>query len=249
MNKRHALIAISGLSLVAISIGIAVPTIVTEVNKNSINSSNSGDSVVVDNNISNIAITNIQNALNDMNLDNFKLFFEGANNSPDNNPGRMTSSILSNISGIPIDAIQENGIKVTKAGNTDNGYLIVNISIKLNSPYLYNNNNEIIINNINTSVFDPNSQFNLNLFKIEGNSLQGFTTEGINYSGVLYVPNIVNYVFLPNYYFDNNSLKSKVINFEYADFYNFSTDYQQFLNSPFQKIIFRNNESFNTFNN
>ena len=247
MNKRNSLFAIGLCSFLALSTAIIVPTAIVEANKSKKNNTN-----VVDdsNNINELAINNIISEFQNINLDNYRLYFQGANNLPDtSDPGRMSTEIMSKISGIPIKALKTNGIKVQKSGDTNSGNLIVNISIELNSPYLYNGKSEIQINNVNTGMFDPNSEFNLGLFEISESSLNGFTTAGMNYEKTLYVPNIADFVFLGNYYFDNHSLKSKSISFEYADFYNFSSDYQQFINCPFQKISFKNSEHFNTFNN
>lgn len=251
MNKKHRLLAIGLASFLAVSAGIVVPTVVAETKKSSdVNSSISSGVVGVDNSITNKAISNIENAFKDMSLENYRIYFSGANNAPEtNNKGRMTPDILSNISGIPVEAIQPNGIKVSKASDTADGYLIVNISIELNNPYTYNGANSIQINNVTTGMYDPNSEFNLSLFEISGDSLNGFTSAGLKYTGTLYVPNVVNFVFLGNNYFDSNVPSSKIISFEYSKFINFSTDFQQFINSPFQKISFKNNEYFNTFNN
>lgn len=241
------------LGVIAVSSAIVVPTCLVSKNQsnngNNDNNNNSSGDNVENYNISDLGVQNFQDALLKINLDNYRVYFDESNIFPISEKARMSPLTASILSGelIPVDAI--NSVSFSESSNTDDGYLNVNVVIKLNSPYQYNGQDSINLNNIPTGIFNPNSDFNRSLFIISANTLNGFTEAGLNYTGTLYLPNNVNFVYIQNDYFVNNKVNSKVLSFEYANFINFASEYQQLLGSPFEFISFRGNTSFNTFNN
>lgn len=156
--------------------------------------------VVVPIEIGNLDIKNaLKSNFKNITLDNYQEYFEGANNKPSDpkisgvkNSGKMTSSMLSKLSNglLPENAIDN--ITITKSGNTDDGYLNINIEIQLSDKYLYNGKNVITINDLTTGMFDPNSDFNLSLFVLilDNTQLQNFNYQAINDNNItdLYLP-------------------------------------------------------------
>lgn len=252
MKSKSRSFLVVGLSIFSIAAAITIPLCISNsISNKSTNSGQNNSDNGENYNISESSVEIFKNNLKNINLDNFRDYFDQANVFPINEKSKMlpeVASMLSNNS-IPSNAI--NNVSFSENSNTEDGYLNVNVTINLNSPYLFNGTSKITLTNVPTGIYNPNSEFNLSLFIINETSLNGFTQKGIEYTGNLYVPGVVNYVFLGNNYFDNPNQvpKSKCLSFEFANFYNFSTDYQQFINSPFEEVSFRGNTSFNTFNN
>lgn len=156
--------------------------------------------VVIPTEIGNLDIKNaLESNFKSITIDNYQEYFEGADNKPSDpkisgvkNSGKMTASMLSKLSNglLPEDAI--NNIVITKSGNTDDGYLNVNIEIQLSDKYQYNGQNVITINDLMTGMFDPNSDFNLSLFDLiyDNTQLRNFNYQVISDNNVadLYLP-------------------------------------------------------------
>ena len=207
--------------------------------------------------ISSNAIDNIKSTLlNNVTIDNYKDYFDGADNNPSDpnisgvqNSGRMTKDKLSEISGSLILADAINTIKFVKSGNTDNGYLKVNIEITLNKPYEYQGQNVINLTDIATGMYDPNSEYNLGLFVYSDTSFTGFTNLGFNQE-IIYFPYKMQFSMFTGYILQDNSNNIKKLDYSFAtNFCNYSKNNAQFQGSKnLEQVVFDDNFNFNTFN-
>lgn len=98
-------------------------------------------------------------------IDNYKEYFEGANNYAEkDNPGRMTPEVASKLFNnlVPAGAIES--IQFVKSSNRDYGKLCVDVTVNLKKPFEFNRKSTIEFKDIITGIYDPNSDYNIGLF-------------------------------------------------------------------------------------
>ena len=128
--------------------------------------------------ISESSINEIKNSFLEINIENYTSYFDNANFLPSDpnipnvkNSGIMLPETLSSFvsnNNLPVEAISN--IVINKVGDTeDGGMLIVNINVSLNSSwYSYDYKTNLVIENVVTGIFDPNSDYNLNKIFVAG---------------------------------------------------------------------------------
>lgn len=199
--------------------------------------------------IDNTFETNLKNELQNITIENYTNYFENANNLPEkDNSGRMTIDKFAEITGLPKDAIKENSIKFNKTSNTENGYLNVEISFELNDPYNYNGNKFVNIQNVTTGIYDPNSDYNINLFTYFDDTKQhltGVTSEGDQLK-VVYLPYNVKYLNSPADYFGSHLLSCTKFVGSYSSLIKFNID-STFAGSKINEFYFENLPNFEGF--
>lgn len=98
-------------------------------------------------------------------IDNYKEYFEGANNFAEkDNPGRMMPEVASKLFNnlVPAGAIES--IQFVKSSNRDYGKLCVDVTVNLKKPFEFNRSSTIEFKDIITGIYDPNSEYNIGLF-------------------------------------------------------------------------------------
>ena len=192
-------------------------------------------------------IDNLVNSLTNVTIDNYKEYFNNANNLPESeNSGKMLNTKLSELMKLPEDSVKDGSVVFTKSGNTDDGYLKVNISFELNDPFKYNGQSIVNLENILTGMYDPNSEYNVNLFTYADSntkeSLIGVTTEGDKLE-IVYLPYSVKYLSTVDNYFANHLRSATKFIGSYSSLIDFSYN-STFSNSSISEFYFENLENF-----
>ena len=130
--------------------------------------------IIVNVNLDESLIDELKSNLLPMTINNFGTYFEEATNYPEEyNPGRMTLEKIKELSNNKItEEICESWSFNRSTDDTlTDPYLRLNLTLNFKAPYTIKGESTYVFKNILTSTYDPNSDYNLNIFDWNGNEI------------------------------------------------------------------------------
>ena len=117
---------------------------------------------------------------NHLSIENYTQYFDNANLAPgsDNtgtiNVQKFCETFNANQTGGSLAPYMFNSVKFVRTGNNSSGHVVGKFTISMKTGFLYNTETSIGWSNVNTNIYDPNSNYNLEMFSIDSNgSLTG----------------------------------------------------------------------------
>ncbi len=134
-----------------------------------------------------------------LSIENYTQYFDNANLAPgsDNtgtiNVQKFCETFNANQTGGSLAPYMFNSVKFVRTGSNSSGHVVGKFTISMKTGFLYNTETSIGWSNVNTNIYDPNSNYNLEMFSIDQNgSLTGLNKslieQRVGSSGTLYVP-------------------------------------------------------------
>lgn len=150
--------------------------------------------IVTNINLDTSFVNDLKNNLLNMTIDNYTTYFKGANKYPEEqNPGRMTLEKIKEISNNQINENICTKWSFNRSSDITGPYLKLNLKLEFKEPYTYQGMSMYTFENIETKTYDPNSEYNLNIYEWNNNEMTKIKfneyADSVQYTNnVLYFP-------------------------------------------------------------